>query len=282
MIVIIYVLSLMCKSSRRKTLSGQLKHSHTACMVIQRLLRSPIMMMHDVISECWQWTAVGIMEIIIIKLQLCNILIILIIFFDHYYDHGAKGFHNNCWRWSSEKLLLLILSLQADQSLNFEDAETKYTHTNTPTWTMKAFVGWRSSTDDDKCRQRAGDGWSNNVIHWGSLLILRSFTITIEVIASRAEDAKEEEGEDQCNIKHCMHRRAAKETYISWRRMNLTAIVFILVYAKRNERFVFSFLPSFRIYILSKGIDLSISEWVSDCFSARGGGSLSGLINWFK
>lgn len=169
-----------------------------------------------------------------------------------------------CRRWSSEKLLLLILSLQADQSLNFEDAETKYTHTNTPTWTMKAFVGWRSSTDD-KCRQRAGDGWSNNVIHWGSLLILRSFTITIEVIGSRAEDAKEEEeGEDQCNIKHCMHRRAAKETYISWRRMNLTAIVFILVYAKRNERFVFSFLPSFRIYILSKGIDLSISEWVSE------------------
>lgn len=133
-----------------------------------------------------------------------------------------------------------------------------HTHTNTPTWTMKAFVGWRSSTDD-KCRQRAGDGWSNNVIHWGSLLILRSFTITIEVIGSRAED--EAEGEDQCNIKHCMHRRTAKETYISWRRMNLTAIVFILVYAKRNERFVFSFLPSFRIYILSKGIDLSsISE----------------------
>lgn len=124
---------------------------------------------------------------------------------------------------------------------------------------MKAFVGWRSSTDD-KCRQKAGDGWSNNVIHWGSLLILRSFTITIEVIGSRAED--EAEGEDQCNIKHCMHRRAAKETYFSWRRMNLTAIVFILVYAKRNERFVFSFLPSFRIYILSKGIDLSISEWV--------------------
>lgn len=280
MIVIIYVLSLMCKSCTRKTLSGQLKHSH--CMHGH----STITAIADY-DDAWCDKRVLAMNRSRHNGNNNNKIAAM-----QYLDNIDYILWSLLWSWGerfSQQLLkmifgeIIIVNIIVTGWPVIELWRCRnqiHTHTNTPTWTMKAFVGWRSSTDD-KCRQRAGDGWSNNVIHWGSLLILRSFTITIEVIGSRAEDEAEGEGEDQCNIKHCMHRRAAKETYISWRRMNLTAIVFILVYAKRNERFVFSFLPSFRIYILSKGIDLSISEWVSDCFSARGGGSLSGLINWF-